>query len=105
MVIGSGHRKVEISGELPILYLREGDVFIAYTPALDLSSYGESFEEARKNFHEAVALFFEDLCDNGTVETVLEECGWTRVTRPTVHWIPPAVICQESMSLHESCRN
>jgi len=99
MVIRSGKRKVRIEGNLPVIYFREGDAIIAYSPALDLSSYGASLDEAKKNFNEVLDLFFEDLIQRGTLEDVLEECGWKKVQKPVIHWIPPAFICQELISL------
>jgi predicted RNase H-like HicB family nuclease len=38
---------------------REGDWFVALCPELDVASQGTSFEDARTNLAEAVALFLE----------------------------------------------
>ncbi len=38
---------------------REGDGYVALCPELDVSSQGESIEDARKNLQEAVELFLE----------------------------------------------
>ena len=38
---------------------REDDGFVALCPELDISSQGESIEEARANLIEALTLFFE----------------------------------------------
>ena len=38
---------------------REGDVFVAHCPELDIASQGDSVEEARANLKEALELFFE----------------------------------------------
>lgn len=103
MVINQGKKKIHMEGELSVVYFREGDAFIAYTPALDLSSYGATLDEARKNISEAVAVFIQDVVERGTIEAVLEECGWQRISRPHVHWVPPAFICQESLPLSEQC--
>ncbi|MEK7537372.1 MAG: hypothetical protein AAB619_00155 [Patescibacteria group bacterium] len=45
---------------LPVSILREGKRFIAYTPALDLSTSGKTFEQAKQRFEEAAELFFEE---------------------------------------------
>jgi len=37
----------------------EGDGFVSLCPELDISSQGDSIEEARKNLQEALELFFE----------------------------------------------
>lgn len=54
--------------QLPVSFLREGKRFIAYTPALDLSTSGKTFEEAKEHFVEASELFFEELDRMGTTQ-------------------------------------
>jgi hypothetical protein len=82
--------------KLPVSVLREGRRFIAYTPALDLSTSGKSYEEAKKRFQEIVRIFFEELLRRGTLSGVLRDLGWRRVR---ARWIPPAVVSQELESL------
>lgn len=105
MVFRRGKRVVRMSGSLPVVYMREGKAFIAYTPALDLSSYGASFNEAKENFKEALIVFLRDIIERNTVDEVLEECGWKHVETPKPHWVPPSFICQESLSLDKVCQN
>jgi predicted RNase H-like HicB family nuclease len=38
---------------------REGDVYVALCPELDIASQGATLEEATANLREAVALFLE----------------------------------------------
>lgn len=38
---------------------REGDGFVAFCPELDVTSQGETVEEAKANLREAVGLFLE----------------------------------------------
>jgi len=38
---------------------REGDGYVAWCPALDIASQGETVETARANLEEAIALFIE----------------------------------------------
>ena len=93
--------KTNIQFALPVSILREGDSYIAYTPALDLSTVGVSFEEARKRFEEAVELFFEEISEKGTLEAVLLELGWEKHDKRLT---PPVVIAHqtEQFSLHVS---
>jgi predicted RNase H-like HicB family nuclease len=44
-----------------VAILREGKRFVAYTPALDLSTSGKTQAEAKARFQEAAELFFEEL--------------------------------------------
>lgn len=47
------------SRRLTAIIEREGAVYVALCPELDIASQGESLEEARVNLIEALTLFFE----------------------------------------------
>ena len=64
---------------LPITVLREGKKFIAYTPALDLSTSGNTFKQVKKRFGEAVSIFFEETLKRGTLDQALSELGWQKI--------------------------
>lgn len=87
--------------KLPVSILREGKKFVAYTPALDLSTSGKSYEEAKRRFSEIVNIFFEELIKKGTLEEVLRDLGWKRVQ---ARWSPPVVISQESQTVRVPAR-
>ena len=78
---------------LPVSILREGKKYIAYTPALDLSTSGNTFDQAKKRFDEIVHLFFEEIMKENTTEEVLKDLGWQKVN---AKWNPPIVISNES---------
>ena len=82
--------------KLPVSFLREGKQYIAYTPALDLSTCGKTFKEAKKRFGEIVEIFFDELARNGTLEDVLVDLGWKKVQ---TEWIPPVVVSQEIQAI------
>lgn len=65
----------DLNYTLPVSIFKEGNAFVAYTPALDLSTMGETFEEAQNNFKEAVQIFFEEVIEKGTLEEVLMGYG------------------------------
>ena len=77
---------------LPVVFFKEDKKFVAYSPALDLSTCGDSFEHAQKRFDEAARLFLEELIKMGTLDEVLQECGWQKVSRPVPTWVPPAFV-------------
>ena len=77
-----------IQARIPVILFEEGKKVVAYSPALDLSTYGNSEEQARKRFTEAAAIFFAELVKMGTVDEVLEECGWHKA-RGKRTWLPP----------------
>ena len=76
---------------LPVSFLRESDQFVAYTPALDLSTSGHTLEEAKKNFTEAVELFFNEIISMKTLEDVLLDLGWQKQEHS---FVPPVVVSQ-----------
>jgi predicted RNase H-like HicB family nuclease len=55
---------------------KEGDAYVAYVPALDVSSCGATDEEARRNIRDAVRGFLAASADLGTLDEILEEAGY-----------------------------
>jgi predicted RNase H-like HicB family nuclease len=45
--------------QLTAIIEREGNGYIALCPEVDIASQGATVDEARKNLHEALQLFFE----------------------------------------------
>jgi len=83
------HRKMaDIGARIPVIIFQEGNKFVAYCPALDLSSCGDTEVQARRRFTEAVQVFFRELIAMGTLEEVLEESGWRKDPHKQV-WSPP----------------
>ncbi|MBU1147118.1 MAG: hypothetical protein KKD11_02100 [Candidatus Omnitrophica bacterium] len=79
---------------LTVSIYKENGSYIAYTPALDLSTCGNTFEKAKKRFEEIVPLFIEELEKEGTLEEVLYSLGWRKVNKPRKRWIPPRFVGQ-----------
>lgn len=78
---------------LPVSFLKEGSYYIAYTPALDLSTSAKSFTKVRARFAEVVQIFFEELIEKGTLEEILAQQGWQKLEK---QWVPPTLIAQET---------
>lgn len=79
-------------GRLPVIFLKEDDTIVAYTPALDLSTCGRTIEEAKASFEKAADIFFRECIKRGTLEEVLLSLGWKKSrTRPRT-WSPPEVV-------------
>ncbi|MFY9725215.1 MAG: hypothetical protein WB579_20520 [Bryobacteraceae bacterium] len=55
---------------------KEGDTYVAYAPALDLSSCGATDDEARRNIRDAVRGFLATSAEMGTLSDILEEAGY-----------------------------
>ena len=89
-------KKTGLEFKLSVSVLREGKSFIVYSPALDLSTSGKTYEEARERFNEIVNIFFEEIIKKGTLEGVLKDLGWKHAKK---RWNPPVVISQESQTV------
>ncbi len=89
---------MKVVTQLPVSIFKEGKQFVAYTPALDLSTSGKSYDEVKNRFQEIVGIFFEELVKKGTLEEVLTSLGWQKVKK---QWEPPLVVSQglEKVSL------
>jgi len=57
---------------------QEGTQFVAHALPLDVMSSGDTPEAARRAVDEAVECFLKTAADHGTLEQVLEECGYER---------------------------
>ncbi len=89
-------KKQLVQTKLSVTFLREGKRFIAYSPALDLSTSGKSLEEAKRRFKEITEIFFEETAKKGTMKEVLRDLGWEQREK---QWSPPAVIAHESQTI------
>jgi len=55
---------------------KEAETYVAYVPALDVSSCGATDEEARRNIRDAVRGFLAASADLGTLDEILREAGY-----------------------------
>ncbi len=85
-------KQIKIKTKLPVSIFREGDSFIAYTPALDISTSGKSYREVKKRFSELVEIFLEEIIKSGDINAVLSNLGWEKIKK---QWMPPAMISQK----------
>ncbi|MEK6582087.1 MAG: type II toxin-antitoxin system HicB family antitoxin [Nitrospirota bacterium] len=75
---------------------KEGDVYVALSPELNVSSFGETVDEAKKSFKEAVEAFVEECQTMGTLEEVLEESGFSKINNS---WESRKPIIEENLAL------
>jgi len=59
-------------------FFKEGDLYVGLAPELNVSSFGETLEEARRSLQEAVEAFAEACQTMGTFDEVMEESGFTK---------------------------
>jgi predicted RNase H-like HicB family nuclease len=84
--------QIEFEGIL----FKEGETYISYSPKLDVSSCGNTIEEARKNLKTAVTLFLEEAEKMGTLEDILLESGYE--VNEFNCWQAPRILSTELMS-------
>lgn len=82
---------------LPLTIIKEGKMFVAYTPALDLSTAGKTEKDARRMFREVVAIFMEEIIKAGTVEDVLTGLGWKKEQEK---WNPPQLVSSDFIEVN-----
>lgn len=66
----------KIEAVLSLLQFKEKEVTIIYSPALDLSGYGNNEKEAQKSFEITIEEFFRYTINKRTFETELKNLGW-----------------------------
>ena len=76
---------------LPVDISQQGRRFVAYSPALDITTSGKTKREVKKRFEELIEIFFEELKEAHTLEDVLKELGWKKVRK---QWQTPKIIRQ-----------
>lgn len=91
--------KHRLAVNVQVIVFKEGDQYVSYSPALDLSSCGTSVAHAMEMFREASNLFFSEIIKMGTVDQVLQDCGWHKVTKPRPRWVPPEVVANITESV------
>lgn len=72
-----GHLKVR----LEFFCFEQDNQWVAYCPALRLSTYGDTMEEAAEMFPEALEILLEDLLESGKLEKVLVGLGWSLTSK------------------------
>ena len=65
-----------INMNVPLKLSREGELFIATCPLLDIVTQGDTEETAKKNLQEALGLFFITCIEMDTFSEVLKQCGF-----------------------------
>ncbi len=83
-----------LSFNLSVVVTKQGRRFVAYTPALDISTSGKTEKEAKARFVELANLFLEEITEAGTANEVLSELGWKKAQK---QWAPPKIVSSKSI--------
>lgn len=99
----------QIETQLDIFILKQENFFVAFSPALNLSAYGDEIEDALDSFEYTIAEFFKDMGSNQNLDAELEELGWQKydhnfqrniLVDDFIKAIPVNIIAQKSQSYH-----
>lgn len=80
---------------LTLQIFQEGKIFVAYNPELDVSSCGNTLEEARRNLSDATRGFLKSAKKLNTLEEILVEAGFKH---EGYHWASPRLITLDRFS-------
>lgn len=58
---------------------KEDDLHVALSPELNVSSFGDTIDEAKESIKEAIEAFVEECHEMGTLTEVLEEAAFLRL--------------------------
>ena len=76
--------------------LQEDGLYVGLCPEFNVSSFGETVEEARRSLHEAMEAFIEECEAMGTLEDVMSEAGFVK-ERDT--WVRRKPVAEEALSI------
>jgi len=65
-----------IEFRLPMITFEEEKIHFAYCPALDLTGYGNTPDEAKQSFEETLSEFFRYTINKDTFTSELTKLGW-----------------------------
>jgi uncharacterized protein YdiU (UPF0061 family) len=85
----NGHNKIECN--LPLIVFEEDNNFITYCPALDLSGYGLTEEDANRSFEQTLSEYFRYTVNKKTLARDLEKLGWTIKKNLHKRPVPPTM--------------
>lgn len=75
---------------------KEDDLYVALSPELNVSSFGDTIGEAKESIKEAIELFLEECREMGTLDEVLEESGFLKMEDAWQSRIP---VAEENLAL------
>ena len=85
--------------DVQVALFQEDGIWVAYCPALEVSSYGDDKNEAIEAFEEAMQIFLSETDRKGTLERYLLKLGWQLQQKPKAMYNQPHLSLQENMRL------
>lgn len=91
--------KNSININIQVVLFQEDNMWVAYCPALEISSYGDDQKDAKAAFDEAMAIFINETDRKGTLERYLLKLGWQLQQKPKPVYNQPNFSLQENQRL------
>ena len=82
-----------------VALFQEDGIWVAYCPALEVSSYGDNKDEAKEAFEEAMQIFLSETDRKGTLEKYLLKLGWQLQQKPKPMYNQPHLTLKENKRL------
>jgi len=76
-------------------FFKEGDLYVGLAPELNISSFGETLDKAKRSLKEAVEASLEECEALGTLEEVIEEAGFEKRGD---QWLPRQPVAAELLA-------
>jgi len=93
---GSNRGRYIMNIYVRIEIFKEGDIYVVLSPELNVSSFGDTIEDAKRSIKEAIEAFIEECERMGTLEDVLEESGFSRINDS---WRSRKPVAEEDLTL------
>ncbi len=93
--------KYSLNINVEVALFKEAGTWVAYCPALEVSSYGDDKKEAKEAFEEAMQIFLSETERKGTLEKYLLKLGWQLQQKPIAVYNQPHFSIQDNKRLLE----
>lgn len=88
-----------INLDVEVALFQENGIWVAYCPALEVSSYGDDEADAKEAFEEAMQIFLSETERKGTLEKCLLKLGWQLQQKPKPIYNQPPLSLQKNTQL------
>lgn len=97
------HNDGNLECEVAVMILDDDDgTYVAYCPALQLTTYGDSREDVEKAFAERLDIFIEEMEEKNLLHDELLRLGWNYEAGTTPHFRQPETINVPTYLLNKS---
>lgn len=93
------HSRNSINVNVQVVLFQEDGMWVAYCPALELSSFGDDKRDAKEAFDEVIQIFLAETDRKGTLERYLLKLGWQLQQKPKPMYNQPYFSLQENKKL------